>query len=461
MFRCAAAVPLIVLLATCAGFGQQPSANTREQEIHDLRTELSRISARLDALEHPEHAGERLNAAVSAAKAEPAPSPAAGPQLSEDDVATLGFFRSTTLNFVVDGYYDYNFNAPVGRVNLLRAYDVTSNSFSINQADIVVERLPKAEPGQRYGGRIDLMFGQATETLQGSPANEQRPQVWRNLFQAYGSYLAPVGSGLRVDFGKWASALGTEGNYTKDQWNYSRAYTFNFLPFYHMGFRASYDVTPEVNLAYWVVNGAQQTEDFNGFKSQALLATLKPAKTVQWNVNYYEGQEQRDVEPTLNPGAPTGPTQPGLPTTPISPAPNGREHIADTYAMWNVTPKFSLMGEADFVINRYYSDSAPQHVWIGAAYARYTLPHDYAIAGRAEYFDDRNGLFSGQSQALKETTLTFDKLLQPGLLTRLEWRRDFSNQRFFLSDTPGALEHGQTTATLGLVYWWGMKQGSW
>lgn len=83
------------------------------------------------------------------------------------------------------------------------------------------------EAGKRFGGRIDLQLGQATETLQGSSANELNPQVWRNLFQAYGSYLAPVGTGLHVDFGKFASSLGVEGNYTKDQINYSRSYLFN------------------------------------------------------------------------------------------------------------------------------------------------------------------------------------------------------------------------------------------
>ena len=50
----------------------------------------------------------------------------------------------------------------------------------------------------------------------------------------------PVGSGINVDFGKWASSLGIEGNYTQYQINYSRSYWFDFLPFYHMGARVSY-----------------------------------------------------------------------------------------------------------------------------------------------------------------------------------------------------------------------------
>jgi hypothetical protein len=439
----------------------------RAAEIRELRVEMKRLSARLDALEAEEPA------AATAAAAAPAAATAAAPVatvataavstggLTAEDRATLGFFRGTTLNFSVDGYYEYNFNAPIGRVNLLRAYDVSSNSFSLNQASVMVEHLPVAASGQRFGGRVDLQFGQATETLQGSSANELRPQVWRNLYQAYGSYLAPVGSGLEVDFGKFSSSLGVEGNYTKDQINYSRAYLYNFLPFYHMGFRVNYNLTPKVNAAYWLVNGAQQTEDFNGFKSQAFLFTLKPAKTVSWTVNYYFGQEQRDVELTLNPGLPTSPTQPGLPTTNISPAPNGREHIFDSYATWTATPRLTLVGEADYVIDRVQEESAPMHVSAGAAYFRYALPRSWAVGGRAEYFSDRGGLFSGTTQALKETTLTLEHQFEPGFLARVEYRRDFSNQIFFLTDRTGVLSKSQTTATLGLVYWWGTKQGSW
>ena len=333
--------------------------------------------------------------------------------LTADDGSTLSFFHGVTLNFGIDGYYGYNFNQPVGRVNLLRAYDVSSNSFSLNQASVVVEKLPGVE--SRVGGRLDLQFGQATETLQGSSANEQRPQVWRNLFQAYGSYLAPVGSGLQLDFGKFASSLGNEGNYTKDQVAYSRAYSFNYLPFYHMGLRANYNLTPKVNVAYWLVNGANDTEDLNGFKSQAFLFTLKPASTLTWNVNYYFGQEARDVQPTLNPGLPTLPTQPGLPTTNISPAPNGREHIFDTYATWQASPKLTLTGEADYVLNRTIAQQRPARVVIGSLTAKYALPRNWNVGGRAEYFDDRGGLFSGATQALKEGTFVLDHTFALGL----------------------------------------------
>lgn len=135
-----------------------------------------------------------------------------------------------TLNYYFDGYYEYNFNNPTGRVNDLRAYDVLSNVFSINQADFIFDLDPDLAANRRYGFRVDLQFGQATETLQGNPANETRPEIYRNIFQAYGSYIVPIGHGLNIDVGKWASSLGYEGNYTKDQNNYTRSFYFYYLP---------------------------------------------------------------------------------------------------------------------------------------------------------------------------------------------------------------------------------------
>ena len=105
--------------------------------------------------------------------------------------------------------------------------------------------------------------------------------------------------------------------------------------------------------------------------------------------------------------------------------------------------------------------SAPSVVKGGAAYARYQFNPKFALTTRAEYLSDGGGLFSGVNQALKETTVTFDYSLGNGFLTRYEWQRNFSNQPSFLTDVQGILSKQQNTATIGLIWWWGRKEGSW
>lgn len=424
---------------------------------------VKQLEARVEALEGREERKERVTAVEPAvapvtATAGAQPAAAAGPAEPNPLAATAG----TTINFAFDGYYAYNFNAPIGRANLLRAYDVSSNSFSLNQADVVLENAPDPDHGKRFGARLDLQFGQATQTLQGNVANEPRPDIYREIFQAYGTYVAPLAKGLTLDFGKWSSSIGLEGNYTKDQINYSRSLWFDYLPYYHMGLRADIKLNDAISLNYWVTNGTQQTEAFNGFKDQLFGFVLTPAKTVSWTANYYLGQEHPDVVYYLNGNAPPGaPTQQGVPFEPISQPAKGRLNIFDTYASWQATPKLDFALESDWVVQRYQRNSAPGETMGGAAYVRRRLTPKFTIAARGEYMYDRNGLFSGTPQTLKEATLTANYRFGEGFLMFWEWRRDMSNQRYFYTDQLGLLAGHQSTATVGVVWWFGAKQGVW
>src|SRR5690349_3730160 len=468
---------LTVVYWVSVAFGQQTSAKTAESpealenRVQQLESEVSELKQIVMQLQQGTAAQAKSSASgrgiieVSAPVASQAAPAQSASVVSADDRKALDFLRNTTINVGIDTYYGYNFNNPVGRVNLLRAYDVLSNEFSLNQASLIFEHSPNVSEGRRWGGRLDLQYGQATDTLQGNPSNEPRPDIYRNIFQAYGTYVVPIGKGLTVDFGKWGSSLGIEGNYSKDQMNYSRSFWFDFLPFYHMGLRANIPITNAFSINYWVVNGTNQTEATNGFKNQLFGFTAKPRKTVTWTTNYYLGQQHPDRNVVSTPSP--IPVQPGLNFQAIRPVPDGRTHILDSYATWQATPKLTVVLEGDYVIQRLWREAAPgrsstpDHTDGACAYLRYQFTPKVAVATRAEYMSDRGGLFSGVTQALKENTVTFDYQLANGFLMRYEWRRDYSNRPSFLSDVQGLLSKQQNTATVGLIWWWGQKEGAW
>ncbi len=447
------------------GASQTDELRELREAVRDLQVQVTELKREL----HHQHGTEGEASAPNPALAGATPANLA-PQAAGENSQTkqqgtglgIDFLRQSTIEVGLDVYYGYNFNNPIGRVNLLRAYDVSSNAFSLNQASLILKHDPDPAAGRRFGGRLDLQFGQATETLQGSGANEPRPEVYRPVFQVYGTYVFPAGKGLTLDVGKFASSLGFENNYSKDQLNYSRSYWFNFLPFYHMGARANYKFNDAIAVNYWAVNGTQQTEPFNGFKDQFFGLTLQPHKTVNWTLNYYLGQEHPDVVFFPNGGAPpNSPTEQGLPFQPITNAPNGRLHIFDSYVSWQSTPKLTFVLEGDYVIERLLEESSPSRVTGGAAYGRYQISPKTAFAIRGEYLNDHGGLFSAKTQALKEFTLTYDYKLAAGLLVRTEFRRDFSNLPFFLTDRLGILSDHQNTATMALIWWWGNKEETW
>jgi Putative beta-barrel porin-2, OmpL-like. bbp2 len=476
------ALTAFAAFAAFAAVAQVPAPSAAEERAAAADRRISELSQEVEALKHlvqelqqqvatiaprPVATAEPAAASVAAVPAAPAVPPttgsapeapaAAAPQVAAD------LLRGTTINALFDGYYEYNANGPIGRVNYLRAYDVSSNAFSLNQADLVVESAPDPGAGKRTGLRIDLQYGQATATLQGNPANELRPEVYRSIFQAYGTYVVPVGGGLSVDFGKWASSLGIEGNYTKDQLNYSRSLWFDFLPFYHTGLRAKYAVNDRIAVNVWVTNGTQQTEAFNNYKDQLVGLVLTPTPAIAWTLNFYRGQEHPDVVylSAPGPGQQNLPNQQGTYFLPIANPPDGKLTIGDSYVTWQATPALQFAAEGDYVEERLYSYSSPAHVTGGALYAAYQLAPRFAIAARAEYLADRGGLFSGTTQFLKEGTLTLDYRPVDGFLMRGEFRRDQSNQRYFLSSTLGGLEIAQPTLGLGLVWWIGQKDGAW
>ena len=455
-----------------------PSTIELNQQIAKLRALVENLQARVGELEKRSQGAtlapastsgntEQMNSEIVSKSpdlsvqqpAEPATqSPASTVPQANTNVASPG----TTINFFLDGYYAYNFNQPIGRVNLLRSYDVLSNAFSISQAGVIFENAPDPDHGKPFGVRLDFQYGQATETLQGSPTNEPRPEIYRNVFQAYGTYVAPIGRGLTIDIGKFASSLGVEGNYTKDQINYSRSFWFNFLPFYHLGLRANYKFNDVFAVNYWMVNGTNQSEPFNGFKDEFIGLAITPNKNLSWNIQYYLGQEHPDAMFFPNGGAPANaPTLQGVPFEPIQNSPVGKLHILDTYLNWQITPKWTFAVEADDVVERLYSHSAPSHTDGGSVYLKYQLTPKLYVGTRAEYLSDRGGLFTGITQAVKENTLTLAYRFDEGFQVMGEWRRDFSNRPFLYTSLPGVLKGEQNTATLGFLWWFGGKQGAW
>lgn len=384
-----------------------------------------------------------LAAAAPAAGLQAPPPPAtegapAAPQSAS--AATANPFQHLQFGAALEGYYQFNWNRPPDRVILLRAYDTRSSVFSLQQAAIVIESAPAVDAGRRFGGRIDLQFGQATETVQGSPANEPRPDVYRHVWQAYGTYVFPVGRGLQADFGKFGSNLGYETNYAKDNNQFSRAYLFNFLPFYHMGVRLTLPVSDKVTVMYMLTNGIQQTEDFNNFKSSHVTAIIKPTSALSWTTSYYMGKEQPDG------GLPDGP--------------DGYFRVFDSYVSYAATPTLSLGVDVNYTTNQVRRADDTLSLQGTAAYARYQVSTPVAVALRYERLDDQ-GLFGGIDQVIQELTATFEHKFADGFLLRGECRRDWSNTQFFTGPAAGDLRRHQNTALVGLVWWFGNKSGAW
>ena len=130
----------------------------------------------------------------------------------------------------------------------------------------------------------------------------------------------------------------------------------------------------------------------------------------------------------------------------------------DTYATYTATPKVSVGFDVNYVTNEVNKTDAALSLQGTAVYARYQASSPGALSLRYERLDD-DGLFGGIAQVLQGLTLTGEYKLTDGFLLRGEFRRDWSNQPFFTGREPGNLRTDQNTVLVGLVWWFGNKQG--
>ena len=132
-------IVLAVLLSIAGAVTCRAQQTDRESMLLDR---ISKLEERLAAIE----------SRLSPAAVEPAPS-ASSPV--KEEIPPPGWLNGTTINGHFDGYYLWNTNRPLGRVNLLRAYDATANNFSLNQAGLILEKAPNLDSGRRWGYRLE------------------------------------------------------------------------------------------------------------------------------------------------------------------------------------------------------------------------------------------------------------------------------------------------------------------
>ena len=408
--------------------------------ITELESRIQQLEQRLATLS----AGAAEPTHIIRVEQGPAPAQAASPtEKIEKEVADLKeeakqngqflkFLKDVQVTGVVDGYYSYNSNQ-VDMFTQGRAFDVRHNSLSLQMARLGLTKANSLE--SPLGFQLDIGLGETVDRII-SVSDAQRNEATKHILQAYVSYVAPIGKGLTLDFGKMYTPVGAEVIDTANNFNYSRGWLFAFGPYYHMGLRAKYAVNDKVAVSGFLFDGWDNMFENNqsrvAGKTAGIQLSLNPTKRFALTQTYLAGPEA----PLAN-------------VPDISSRDNWR-HIADTVATYLVNDKLSLMG--NFVTGSDGDNSGNRGSWTGAAgYLRYAFNDRFAFSPRFEIFHDEKGLRTGTAQTVKGLTLTQEMKLASQLVTRFEYRRDVSNRDFFTNAVGSALRH-QNTFIVGLSY---------
>jgi hypothetical protein len=323
----------------------------------------------------------------------------------------------TEFSFMFDGYADANFNNPPSGFTALRNFDVRSDTAHVGMGMITIDHAPAP-----VGFHLDVGFGEDFDIIH---SGNRDPKAWKYFKQAYVNVKPKSWHGVELDAGEFVSSAGAEVIETNQNFNYSRSLLFAWaVPYSHFGFRLQYPIGSHFTGSFQVVNGWNNVEPINGGKTYGFTGAYA-WKKVTWNNNYY-----------------VGPEHPGTTV--------GWRNLYDTSIAVNQTDNFAWYLNFDYGRDKNIGPGASQ--WTGlAGAARYAIGKNYAIAGRLEFFNDADGLMTGTAQTVKEFTLTGEYKITGWLMTRAEFRTDWSDHGFFEQKNAPLGSKTQPTVLLGLI----------
>ncbi|HZO91321.1 MAG TPA: outer membrane beta-barrel protein [Chthonomonadaceae bacterium] len=368
---------------------------------------------------------------------------------------------TVTISGLVDVYYGINARAPrsatggpfativtpsgetIGVDNVGRSFDINDREPSFSLGEVNITRTPGR--GFPLGVTATLTFGDTARIVHATEPGGT--SSWQTVQQLYLTYpFRAWGRDMSVDGGIFVTPFGVEVIESSSNDNYSRGFLFQYaIPLYHLGVRLTAPLTNQLTFAGYVVNGWNNIADDNDAKSVIAQFTWKPNARWTGILGWMGGSEG------------TGAYGSGVPT---GGAGNITTNLFEGQAIYQASDKLKLAAWVDYASAA--GDVNGVHLsgnWIGfAGYARYQVTPQWAVALRAEQFEDIPGVggvglrLGGGYVRLREATLTLEyAALRGHLISRLEYRHDHSSTAFFGADT-GDITPDQDTIYLGEVY---------
>jgi hypothetical protein len=293
----------------------------------------------------------------------------------------------------------------------------------LDLAQIVFQKDP---PTGGLGFKLKLSAGETAKYIHSLGLASSNADFPFDLTEAYISYVAPLGRGVRADFGKMATFIGAEVIEARDNVNYSRSFLFNYAePLTHTGLKIGYSFTDALNAALFAVNGWDNSSDNNKGKSFGVSIGFAPVEQFSGSVNAITGPEQANNN-------------------------SNYRSLVDVVATIKPVKPLSVILNYDYGYEKGVAGIGGSH-WDGiSVITKFDITDAHSIALRGEYFNDTQGARTGTAQEMKELTLTWETKLFGNLILRPEYRHDWSNRNSFDGNT----KKQQDTLALGVMYTW-------
>lgn len=271
--------------------------------------------------------------------------------------------NNLTISGYAEIYYGFDFNRPANNTRPGFVYSHNRH----NEVNLNLGFVKANYDNGLVRANLALMAGTY------SNANlAAEPGILKNIFEANAGVKLSKYANLWLDAGIFSSHIGFESAVSKDCWVLTRNIASENTPYYEAGAKLTYITNDgKLTLSGLYLNGWQriQRQDANSKPAGGVQVTYKPSGNITLNYSNYLGIEGADSV--------------GV-----------RRFYNNFYGIFQVSKAFGLTVGFDYGTQQQAKNSSAYYsVLSPVAIARYQLAQKWAVAGRVEYYKDKNGIF--------------------------------------------------------------------
>ena len=261
------------------------------------------------------------------------------------------------------------------------------------------------------------------------------PGVLKNIFEANAGVKLAKTANLWLDAGIFSSHIGFESAISKDCWVLTRNISSENTPYYESGAKLTYGTADgKFTAAAFYLNGWQRMSRQNGNSQPAggVQLTWKPNGKITVNYSNYLGTEGADLVRV-------------------------QRFYHNAYGIFQLNEKFGLIVGFDYGTQEKEKGSNDKNeVLSPVAIAQYKITGKWAVAGRVEYYEDKNGVFiaTGTENGFKTTgySLNLDYAPISNAVIRLEGKVYDSKDKVFVRDLSMVNNNAALTASIAVSF---------
>ena len=261
------------------------------------------------------------------------------------------------------------------------------------------------------------------------------PGVLKNIFEANAGVKLSKSANLWLDAGIFTSHIGFESAISKDCWVLTRNISSENTPYYESGAKITYGTNDgKFTATALYLNGWQRMTRQNGNSQPAggLQLTWKPSPQITVNYSNYLGSEGADSVRV-------------------------QRFYHNVYGIFQLTDKFGVTVGFDYgTQDKAKGSDETNEVFSPVAIAQYKINPKWAVAGRVEYYEDKNGVFISTStpNGFKTTgySLNLDYAPISNAVLRLEGKVYDSKDKIFTRELSAVNHNAALTASIAVSF---------